>query len=762
MPATPATSRSVSDGVTTVTVITNPGGGPVLSHLPDGGVGLLSVPGPDGPLWFKDYNGNGVLDIFEDWREPVEVRARALAEELSLEQIAGLMLFSSHEQNLAAGLTRAQRSYLADDRLRNVLNASANDVTANVTWTNAAQAWAEALASPEEPYLPVNISSDPRSTAGDDQAYNATGADISRWPANLGLAATFSPDAVQRFAEITSQEYRAMGITTALGPQIDLATDPRWLRADGTFGENAAMASAMAKAYVDGSQRSYARGSSIGWGPDSIVTMIKHWPGDGPGEGGRESHLNAGKYAVYPGKNHAEHTRPFLAARDSLAVMTSYSIGIAADGSPLTGNRVGSGYDPAKIDLLRDSGYDGVICTDWGVTLGYTDPDSPFGMAWGMEHASVAERHFAVLRAGVDMFGGNNTTGPVLAAYRRWQNAYEAGEVAVSADERFRISAARILRMIMAPGLFENPYLDLDVSRAVVASPDKVAAGLRTQADSVVMLKNDDATIAASTPARYARQAVYIPCSIGHGFTGVFGTTPDTVGPTLDVAVAGEYFAEVLTDTPVHDADGTVVGHTMPDLTGVDVVLVGLRGPDNGDNFTGAGLDADGSFYPLSLQWGPYTADGPHVRRTSIAGDLAPDGTQENRSYYGASSRIGNADDLAVLRRVSAAIAAREEAGTGTIPIIVAVKARTAFIPAEIEPHADALLVGYSVSDRVLIEVALGLSEPHGRLPITAPKDMDAVEAQAEDVGEDTEPYVDPVGRVWRFGYGLDWEGVIA
>ncbi|GMA41506.1 glycoside hydrolase family 3 N-terminal domain-containing protein [Mobilicoccus caccae] len=376
----PAT-RAVSDGKTSFAVVTNPGGGATLSYVPGGAVTLLEVTTPTARLAFKDMNANRRLDVWEDWRQPVNVRAAALAQELTKEQIAGLMLFSSHERDPAAGLTDAQRTYLAQDQLRNVLNAGPNDVKANVTWVNAMQKFAEAQAKAGLPYVPVNFSSDPRSTAAQDTAYNAAGTDISRWPSNLGLAATFDPETMLRFAKTSSAEYRAMGITTALGPQIDLATEPRWLRVDGTFGENAAHASRMAKAYVDGSQNTYdSYGHSTGWGPESIATMIKHWPGDGAGEGGREAHLNAGKYAVYPGDNYREHMLPFLAAKDSLAVMSSYSIAIDKDGEPLTGNRVGSAYDKVKIDALRTEGYDGVICTDWGVTRGYTDPNSP--SAW--------------------------------------------------------------------------------------------------------------------------------------------------------------------------------------------------------------------------------------------------------------------------------------------------------------------------------------------------------------------------------------------
>ncbi len=757
------TEKTVTDGTTTFTVVTNPNGGATLSYIAGGPVKLLKIRSGKTTLAFKDMNANGTLDTWEDWRKSVDERAKALAQEVTIEQIAGLMLFSSHERNPQDGLTDAQRTYIKDDKLRNVLNAGPNDVTANVTWVNAMQAFAEQQAASGLPYVPVNFSSDPRSTAAQDSAYNAEGEDISRWPSNIGLAATFSEKTMLEFAKISSAEYRAMGIATALGPQIDLATEPRWLRNDGTFGENVELAKKMAKAYVDGSQNTYdAKGRSTGWGSDSINTMIKHWPGDGAGEGGRESHLNAGKYAVYPGNNYAEHTKPFMTAKHATAVMSSYSIAIAGNGEPLTGNRVGSAYDKVKIDGLRNAGYDGVICTDWGVTTGYTDPNSRFGMAWGMEDATVEERHYAVLKAGVDMYGGNNNKLPVLAAHQMWQDDFEAGKNTIDADTRFRRSGERILRMVMYPGLFENPYLDLATSKKIVASADKVQAGIDGQFDSVVMLKNANRTIRPASLRQFKNKTVYIPSSIGHGFPSVFSqATVDRVGPTIDADLAKNYFKKVLTDTPVKDADGNVVDYVMPDLKGVDLVLYAMRSPDNGDNFTGAGRNPDNTYYPLSLQWGPYTATGPNVRKKSIAGDILPDGSTENRSYFGATSKIGNSYDLTALNRTVKAVKQIERRTGKNIPVIVSVKAKSSFIPAEFEKKVDAILVGYSISDRVYIETALGQHNPQGRLPLTSPKNMNAVEKQKEDVGEDMTPYVDSAGNVYRFGFGLSWYGKI-
>ena len=128
------TTREVTDGKTEFVVVTNPGDGPVLSYGKDSGVELLTEEIDGKEYAFKDMNGNGELDVWEDWRESSEDRAADLAQHLSKEQIAGLMLFSSHERSPADGLTDAQKEYMSESRLRNVLNAGPNDVEANVTW----------------------------------------------------------------------------------------------------------------------------------------------------------------------------------------------------------------------------------------------------------------------------------------------------------------------------------------------------------------------------------------------------------------------------------------------------------------------------------------------------------------------------------------------------------------------------------------------------------------------------------------------------
>ncbi|GIG25734.1 glycoside hydrolase family 3 N-terminal domain-containing protein [Cellulomonas denverensis] len=750
------TTREVSDGTTDFVVVTNPGDGPVLSYGADSGIELLTETEDGLEYAFKDMNGNGELDVWEDWRVAAEDRAADLAGQLSIEQIAGLMLFSSHERSPADGITDAQKEYMEQSRLRNVLNAGPNDVEANVTWSNQLQAFAESLATEDEPYVPVNFSSDPRSGAESGGDYNASG-DISRWPSNLGLAATFDTETMTAFATAVSAEYRALGIGTALSPQIDLATDPRWLRVSGTFGENVELATEMAQAYVEGFQ---ATPDAEGWGDESVNAMIKHWAGDGPGEGGRESHTEAGKYGVYPGDNFDAHAEVFLGAMDAAAVMTAYSIALDGEGQPLGGgDRMGSAYDSYRTDLLRQN-FSGVVVTDWAVTAGgSTDPEAMIGTSWGADDLTVAERHYEILQNGVDMFGGNNAVEPVLEAYDMWQADFEAGNTDVDADTRFAESGTRILAMLFQPGLYENAYLDLDESQEIVASQDKMDAGYQAQLDSVVMLKNEDGTIAAAEAGDWSDKTVYIPRNYDTGQAGLFGPGEYTEGEGLTAEIAEEYFGTVVTDEAETDADGQVISYTAPDLSDVDLVLVGMDSPNSGAVFANSGHDEEtGEWYPLSLQYRPYTADGENVRQVSISGDLLPDGTQENRSYYGNTSRVSNESDLDAFERAVAAV----EASGKDIPVITVLRANNPTVPAEFEARSDAILVGFGVSDQALIETAIGLNEPQGRLPIAFPASMDAVEKQLEDVQEDTEPYVDSAGNSYLFGFGLNYSGPIS
>jgi beta-glucosidase len=722
-----------------VTLVKNEGGA-TLGYSPTSGVQIIAKD----RYAFKDLNKNGMVDPYEDWRLPVNARAKDLAQKMSLEDIAGLMLYSSHQSlpgrsrgfgsstyngkpfaesgALASDLSDEQKKFLKDDHLRHVLITSVESPAVAAQWNNNIQAFAEGL----NLGIPVNTSSDPRHGSDSYAEYNAgAGGSISMWPGTLGIAATFDPELMKQFGEIASKEYRALGIATALSPQIDLATEPRWSRFDGTMGEDPDLATDLARAYVDGFQST----NGGDWGMESVNTMVKHWPGGGPEEGGRDGHFGYGAYAVYPGKNIKDHLQPFTEGAFKLngptkmasAVMPYYTI------SSGEGENVANGYNKYLItDVLREKyGYDGVLCTDWGITRDVASVYKFEGKPWGVENLSVAERHYKAIQAGMDQFGGNNDMGPVLEAYKL--GVAEMGEEAMR--DRFEESAVRLLTNIFRTGLFENPYLDVAETAAIVGSSQFMKAGFDAQLRSIVMLKNSNNSLPITK-----RQKVYVPQRYVAPTTNWWGITtePKTVD-AFNMEVVAKYFDVV--ETPEE----------------ADFALVGIQSPDGGVGYDAADLEKGGNGYvPINLQYGPYIAE--TAREVSLAGG-SPLEDFTNRSYKGKSVTTINTTDMQLVNHTSEKM--------GDKPVVVIVKVAKPMVFSEIEGSAAAILIHMGVQDQALMEIITGATEPSGLLPFQMPADMLTVEAQFEDVPRDMKPYTDTDGNAYDFAFGLNWNGVI-
>ena len=481
---------------------------------------------------FKDLNHSGILDTYEDWRLPVQKRAADLASRLTLEEICGLMLYSKAVDADSADLTEAQKSLLADDHIRHMLVRNVASPAVGAAWSNSIQAFCEQARLG----IPSNNSSDPRNyTNGTANMNNykpepdgefdpAGSSNISKWPREMGLAATFDMDIIRAHGEMVSAEYRALGITTALSPQADMASDPRWRRFYGTFSEDPFLCRDIARTYCDAFQTT--PGSKTGWGPQSVNCMVKHWPGGGTGEGGRDAHFGIGKYAVYPGGNFAQSLIPFTRGAFALpgktrmasAVMPYYTISYGQDPS---GRNVGNGFSKYIIQtLLRDKyRFKGVVCTDWGIVGDYEVPWQHKGKPWGVEGLSEPERRLLCFESGVDQLGGAKDNALSMAAYELWVEKY--GER--SARERFELSARRILVNIFNAGLFENPYVSPQAAADLVGCKEFVAAGYEAQLKSIVMLKNASGVL----PVQASRPKVYQPLRhVPEGLTHWRKTTP--------------------------------------------------------------------------------------------------------------------------------------------------------------------------------------------------------------------------------------------
>ncbi|MDP3181031.1 MAG: glycoside hydrolase family 3 N-terminal domain-containing protein, partial [Bacteroidota bacterium] len=413
----------------------------------------------------------------------------------------------------SSDLTDQQKKFLTDDNLRHVLLTSVETPAIAAQWNNNAQALVEGIGFG----IPANNSSDPRHGSDSYAEFNAgAGGKISMWPGTVGIAASFDLQLMKQFGEIASKEYRALGIATALSPQIDLGTEPRWSRFEGTMGEDPNLAADMARAYVDGFQTSTGTDEiSGGWGYKSVNAMVKHWPGGGPEEGGRDGHFGYGAYAVYPGKNLKDHLKPFTEGAFKLegktgmasAVMPYYTISFDQD--TVNGENVGNAFNKYLItDLLRGKyGYEGVVCTDWMITKDAKNVFMFQGKCWGVEKMTEAERHYKAIEAGVDQFGGNNEMGPVIEAYKMGVAAHSEEFM----RKRFEQSAVRLLRNIFRVGLFENPYLDVAETEKTVGNSEFMKAGYDAQLRSVVMLKNHENALPVKKQMKVYIPKKYIP-----------------------------------------------------------------------------------------------------------------------------------------------------------------------------------------------------------------------------------------------------------
>jgi beta-glucosidase len=323
--------------------------------------------------------------------------------------------------------------------------------------------------------IPVTISTDPRHAFSDNPLAALLAGPFSQWPEQLGLAAIGDADLVEQFGQIARAEYTAVGIRVALHPQVDVASEPRWARQVNTFGADPELAAKLTYAYVRGFQ-----GAELG--PTSVATMTKHFPGGGPQLNGEDPHFAYGREQVYPGGKFDLHLLPFEAAfaAGTSQIMPYYGMPVDTEYE-----EVGFGFNRGVITgLLRERyGFDGVVCTDWGLLTDSEIAGSPFpARAWGVEHLSPIERMAKVLDAGCDQFGGEAC--PELLI-----ELVTSGRIS---EERLDVSARRLLREKFVLGLFDQDPLDLEAARAVVGNPTFRAAGRAAQSAAVTVLTNQE------------------------------------------------------------------------------------------------------------------------------------------------------------------------------------------------------------------------------------------------------------------------------
>jgi len=473
---------------------------------------------------------------YRDASRPVEERVEDLLARMTLEEKAGQLFQTMVEAGPDGELVEEASpmgvpatSDLVLDRHLTHLNVLAAPRTARAfaRWHNALQR----LAASTRLGIPVTVASDPRHAFTDNPGTALLSGPFSQWPETLGLAAVGDETLVEEHGDAVRREYLAVGIRTALHPQVDLATEPRWARGSGTFGEDAALTARLGTAYVHGLQGTGTVARDAGaFGERSVSTMTKHFPGGGPQLDGEDPHFAYGREQVYPGGRFDEHLAPFraLIAAGTRQMMPYYGmpVDLVADlgDGPEPVEQVGFGFSRQVVTrLLREElGFDGIVCTDWGLVTDTEMFGLPFpARAWGVEHLTPLERVEKILDAGADQLGGEACPEHVVELVR-------SGRV----DEaRVDASVRRLLREKLVLGLFDGArYVDEDAAEAVVGDAALVAAGRRAQSRAVTVLQ-----VAPDGAAR-------LPLAPGLRvyLEGVPDGASDALGPAVTVVGAPE------------------------------------------------------------------------------------------------------------------------------------------------------------------------------------------------------------------------------
>ncbi|WP_433829222.1 glycoside hydrolase family 3 protein [Actinoplanes sp. CA-015351] len=476
----------------------------------------------------------------------IEDRVTDLLSRLTLAEKAGLMFHTMIAVNPDGTLHEGDGMFAsATDLIAGKLINHVNILTMApvpprkiAEWHNRIQELAEKTGHG----IPVTVSTDPRHGVIDNPAASAAAGGFSAWPEPIGLGATKDPALVREFADIARQEYVAAGIRVALHPMADLASEPRWARTSGTLGSDADMVASLLVAYIQGLQ-----GPALG--PDSVAAMVKHFPGAGPQMNGEDAHFAYGREQVYPGGMWDYHLKPFEAAFKAGAAQVMPYYGMPVDTSF---EEVGFGFNKGILEgLLRGRyGFDGVICTDWGLVTDAEIMGTPMpARAWGVEHLDRLSRVEMIINAGADQLGGEQC--PELIV-----DLVEQGRIS---EERINTSVRRILRDKFRMGLFDDRrYVDPAEAGRIAGQSSFRAAGLEAQRRAIVVLTDRPAgaglaSASAGAPgqASASADAPVLPLSEG------IAVYLDGVDP----AVAASY-AKVVSDPAL--ADVAIVRRAAP------------------------------------------------------------------------------------------------------------------------------------------------------------------------------------------------------
>ena len=738
---------------------------------PDIGVTTCGVIVRDG-LYFKDMDNSGELAPYKDWRLSPEERAKDMVAHLRLDQQAGLVLNTLFNTPVAP--TRAAATG-ADGKLEmskiykhhdpdekpipgplpgmtmSIDDADVLDkhITAGVyrgdmhceagmvaLYHNAGTQMLEYEACKGGVAIPYSLHTNPINIG---------------YPDSLGIGAAVlgdgNADFVYEMADTDRKMMKAEGLHIMYGPQVDVATDPRWPRTNGTYGERTDVTSDITEALIKG----YQNGDD-GLNEGSVVLTVKHFPGDAPSENGFEPHVPIGQWRIYrtPGSMEKYHLPPFQRAFDHKAssIMPDYSR-IAADGRAVpqtyrgevtSTEAVPSAYSKELLtDLARNKmGFDGYINSDSGITS---------VQIYGVEDLTVPQRYAKAISAGTDVIGGNTDPENII-------KAVEDGLLPKA--DLDRASYNRLLSLFRTKRV-DNPYLDPD--QADQARQDNFDGAKKKAYEAnqkaVVLVKNHDHIL----PLAKEKKVCIVTFK---GVDSGFAKMAQAMGAGLGSANADEALRKTLAEA--FEKKGYTVVATPEEA---DVLYLHV--------------------WPISNGVVSYQFAMPVIEMGEIVTDERE--TNKSQKKTGKQVTVTTLKNVEKIRELADAIHARGGKVVGTCVV------NNPWLLDKLEPYCDALTIQYTVSTVALnnalnaqVDVISGDFAPTGKLSLTMVSDPAVIAITEQEIdgvvreicaspndvpGYDKDLYIDPAilagvrggsyaycdadGNYYRSGFGLNY-----
>lgn len=664
-------------------------------------------------LYFRDINKDGKLNVYKDWRNKPEERAKALVKDLSVEEKIGQLFLNSWKMGIeqedkefvdetglldekpvekgssifAVESTVGTTETLKDWKVREFILRANPKPDELADWMNQLNSVAEEC----EHFIPVLMVSNSRNENGEVVfGMNDASGVFATWPGTMGIAAAVKGSdisLIDDFAECIREEWDAVGMKKGYMYMADTMTDPRWQRTYGTFGEDTKLIGDIMERLIPGVQ-----GSENGVTTDGVALTVKHFPGGGARENGFDPHYKQGQWNVYQteGSLQKYHIPPFKAAvaKHAASIMPYYAKPARAksadqvdcNGKEIEWTPVGFAFNKAFIkDMLRDQmGFQGYINSDSGII---------HMMAWGVEALEECERVAVALNAGVDIISGSYDIVHAKEAYERGKNGYyethqvpegyTVEDVTIS-DEVLDRAVTRTLTEKFALGLFENPYRDPKKAVEVIATKKHWEDAEDVHRKSVVLLKNDG--VLPLTAEKLSGKKVYAEC---------FQKKEENAEKATE-----ELRKQLEEDT--------------------DIVL------------TEDYKEADYAFLFVTPSSGEYFNATPGYLELDICdGKDVPDVDEEGRPTD-ATHKETTCKNIAKLEEIAKAVHANGGKVVSNINITLAWEV------GNVERHSDALLAGFDTYPSATLDVIHGRFAPVGKMPITLPKD-DSVIAVNQD-----------------------------